>query len=298
MRVGARLRAASAAVLLWACGGGTTGEAPGELGARKLDVGLDPGALYVRARRDTRSCPPPRCGGFFVQRVNYATTPCPDGRAAAECYLRELDLAGLGLGPVDVALVRALPEAFLLRGYLGPVLPGSLDFGLLRVTEAWEGALGVASSGAFWRLTRAVSEGGVPPCSPFRAEALNRGEAAVPITRIEIAASPEGRCRALAQLGAAEGLLVAAELAREGTPLDAGLDATAPSADGAEHQVARVGEFYLPFSASTPSLPASEPGGCECHAVQHFGQCSTVDAATPNEPDAACVNGCVADAGP
>ena len=49
-------------------------------------------AVY-RIRADLRLCPSPLCGGFFVSRVNRATTPCDDAVSRAWCYVSTLDLS-------------------------------------------------------------------------------------------------------------------------------------------------------------------------------------------------------------
>lgn len=238
----------SVGLLLLACGGVSpenVSQRSKAEAARAQDLLAPPGTAYYRARHDARGCPSPRCGGFFLQRVNSATTRCPDGRSASECYVADLDLVAVGSSDEQEAAVRARPEACLLRGYLGPVVPGSLDFGLLRVTEAWQGHPGVSPSGMFLRahLGRGPCSGecDAGACSSVYAEALNLSDppfwATVDLTGISVGAN------AVEQLATPAGLLIAAELT---TPGDSGAVALSAS------------EYYMPLSATAPPGTASD----------------------------------------
>ncbi|MBK6812501.1 MAG: hypothetical protein IPG81_27175 [Sandaracinaceae bacterium] len=77
-----------------------------DVDAGPSDAGYDAGdrrlgharrGQHDRVRIDERDCLPPACGGFFVQAVNQAETPCADGSMAAQCYVAELDWAPSGL---------------------------------------------------------------------------------------------------------------------------------------------------------------------------------------------------------
>ena len=48
-------------------------------------------STYWRVRPDFRKCISPICGGWWVSRVNFATTKCADGKLASECYVAGLD---------------------------------------------------------------------------------------------------------------------------------------------------------------------------------------------------------------
>src|SRR5688500_9671032 len=75
--------------------------------AETTDVALTSGvSTYFTLKRDFRRCMFPMCGGYYVSRVNRATTRCADGNYAAACYVAELNLSGLD---VDAATQAELP---------------------------------------------------------------------------------------------------------------------------------------------------------------------------------------------
>jgi hypothetical protein len=51
----------------------------------------DDAYTYFEIAADARKCASPMCGGWFVSRLNRATTQCHDGRYAASCYTPVLD---------------------------------------------------------------------------------------------------------------------------------------------------------------------------------------------------------------
>jgi len=289
LKPSSRGRCAGLSLLLVACGGeaasGAGAAARGgaseasrvPAGARALRLlASEAAAVYVRVRQDERRCPAPRCGGYFVQRVNYATTLCADGRAASECYVAMLDLAALAASDAERATLRAQPEPWLLRGYLGPVLPGSLDFGLLRVTEGWRGHEALTPTGTFLRVREqgptCGDAGELAPCSRFSAAALNRNEPLFDTNELALPATTTPEGDALRQLSSEEGLLVAADLAT------------------ADADVVRIdaNEYYLPLGslpaidagieldAATEITAATELGGSEVGAPA--GECAAGDA--------------------
>ncbi|HKO92288.1 MAG TPA: DUF6748 domain-containing protein [Polyangiaceae bacterium] len=229
--------AALGPLLLIGCGGDAEpGGRASEPRSQHLEASAA-AATYLRVRRDDRRCPSPRCGGFFVQRVNFPATLCADGRSAVECYVAGLDLAALTASATERAALLGLPESRLVRGYLGPVLPGSLDFGLLRVTEAWQGHEGQTPHGTFLR----VREHSAPcqdaqqnaACSSFSAAPLNREVPAFSARALVLPATTGPNRSALRQLASAEGLLLAAPL----MPDEAG-----------EVALLEASEYYLPLA--------------------------------------------------
>ncbi len=129
-----------------------------------------------RVRPDPRLCPSPLCGGFFVGRLNRATTPCADGTARAWCYVAELNLSRLG-APARARIRTATGTGgVLLRGRLIngggiPELPSST--GRFVATTGW-----LAATAATWQTTTyLVSDTGVrcirAPCFSLRAAVAN-----------------------------------------------------------------------------------------------------------------------------
>jgi hypothetical protein len=164
---------------------------------------------YLRLRRDVRRCAAPLCGGFFVARVNRLTTVCADGSRAAECYVGDLDFSALGLGAGSVARVEGTPESVLLRGDIVSRSSELGDVGRLVVTEAWQGHPGLTPRGAFLR----ASDSGIvcitSPCPSFSVELLNSRLPSVSVAEVDVSSVSSETGDAQAQLGTAEGLLVA-----------------------------------------------------------------------------------------
>jgi hypothetical protein len=124
-------------------------ELDGEAG--KAD-GNDETFTYFSIRQDYRRCVSPLCGGFWVSRVNKATTTCADGSKAEECYVAELDDAILG--ETGVAALRNgiyTTQAALVRGEI--VDNEYADWGNLGrfvVSEGWLGGAAAGSPDGIW----------------------------------------------------------------------------------------------------------------------------------------------------
>lgn len=101
-------------------------------------------STFFTVRRDLRRCASPRCGGFFVKRVNQRRTRCADGRQQAECYVAEIDWNGHA---------QSEPNRLLIRGELVN-LPyrRSGRFGQLRATEVWVAASDRIPSDDYFRV--------------------------------------------------------------------------------------------------------------------------------------------------
>lgn len=111
---------------------------------------------FIVTRPDARECLYPRCGGYFVKRVNRATTLCADGIARDECHVAALDLDALG--PRDAPSAE-FAEAFgqrraIVRGRLEQIderLPSLVD--TLIATEGWRGVTASEPTGHVSLLT-------------------------------------------------------------------------------------------------------------------------------------------------
>ena len=107
-------------------------------------------STYWAARVDTRKCIAPVCGGYWVHRLNKATTKCSDGVTRSECYVWQYDISGLGLTDAEQAVVT--PE-FLFRGDLSATDINGYHVGMLKVSEVWQPASGgTVPSGIFYRV--------------------------------------------------------------------------------------------------------------------------------------------------
>src|SRR6476620_2018594 len=84
---------------------------------------------FFTIRADLRKCASPMCGGYFVKRVNQATTHCANGRNMTECYVASIDWNGAA----EVDAQRAL-----IRGSLAAGGDRNGKYGVLRVIEVWQ----------------------------------------------------------------------------------------------------------------------------------------------------------------
>jgi uncharacterized protein DUF6748/Kazal-type serine protease inhibitor-like protein len=215
------------------------------------DLQLDGGQSYFSLRSDVRRCASPRCGGFFVQRVNLPVTRCADGRRRAECYVAELDLATLGLSDEQAAELRSDPARFLLRGEITPLAGDAPELGSLSVSEAWKGEGKSPARGAF---VRAKNEGIVcitTPCLSFSGETLNLPLPAVRLAELDFSAVTDDPSAAFAQLNEPEGLLVNARPTIVSGP--------AGTAAGLG-----VRDYYLPFEPKAPAVACGSRGLGQC----------------------------------
>jgi hypothetical protein len=100
-------------------------------------------STFFTIRRDVRRCASPRCGGFFVRRVNHRRTRCSDGRQMEECYVAEIDWNGQ---------TQTEPNRILIRGELTSLSHRRMGrFGLLRASEVWEAGSDKPPTGDFFR---------------------------------------------------------------------------------------------------------------------------------------------------
>ena len=81
---------------------------------------------HYSIRPDFRRCVSPRCGGYFIKRVNAKATRCADGMRRDECYVAEIQWNAAGFsGDPGAALVRGVlrPREFAGFGVLGVLAP-------------------------------------------------------------------------------------------------------------------------------------------------------------------------------
>jgi hypothetical protein len=127
-------------------------------------------STYFEVRRDFRRCAFPMCSGYWVKRVNKATTVCVDGKAADECYVATVDFERLGLGDAEIR------PNFLLRGEIKSKTYPSGKFGNFVPTEAWNAhaaTLEEPPAGSFYRL----GDNGIrcvrAPCFSINSDRIN-----------------------------------------------------------------------------------------------------------------------------
>src|SRR4051812_30875346 len=114
--------------------------------------GISSTSTFYSLRPDFRKCVSPLCGGSWVKRVNFSTTKCADGQYAAECYVAETDLTGLGLSDAELGGLnkyQAVLRGSIVKRTYGPF--GKL--GAFKASEAWAPANSTAPTGTFYKVT-------------------------------------------------------------------------------------------------------------------------------------------------
>lgn len=174
---------------------------------------------WVVTRRDMRKCVAPLCSGYYVKRVNRATTVCADGKAAAECYVGSIGLNGMDLSTREEETFRGAIEGnrVVMKARLYKTKWNGHTIGTLKANEGWIGASGSAADGTFFR----VFDNGIrcvkAPCPSTTATALNGGDSYNVIkVGLENTATPapqEALDRASWSIGTKEGILLAGGVA-------------------------------------------------------------------------------------
>ena len=166
-----------------------------------------------RVRPDLRMCPSPMCGGFFVSRVNRATTTCADGTVRAWCYVAGIDHAA----PVRIRTQGAGRDGtFLLRGRIVRGTAESRSLGRLIATAEW-----IAATPAPWSGTvYLVIDTGVrcirAPCFSLRTATVNTTRtASASGLELSIVAAPPAIVRKAQTALTTGGLLVAGTTRRD-----------------------------------------------------------------------------------
>lgn len=167
-------------------------------------------------RRDFRKCAAPLCGGFFVKRVNEATTLCADGTKQAECYVSAIQLTGTGLSDREQQDFRTALEngKGIVKARTYKTIVGGKAIGLLKGNEAWLGATGssIVDGGTFYRAADNGIRCITAPCPSTTAYKLNSNESHnvidVHLENTEIPADQWTLNRAAEALGTKEGILL------------------------------------------------------------------------------------------
>jgi hypothetical protein len=121
-------------------------------------------STFYTIRRDVRRCASPMCGGYFIKRVNQATTRCADGRNQPQCYVSNIEWEGQPEVEPDRALLRG---TLLTRGNRRGV------FGILRVSESWQAATTKSASGDYYRVRDRGLRCIAAPCETHHEARLN-----------------------------------------------------------------------------------------------------------------------------
>jgi len=174
---------------------------------------------FIVTRHDSRKCISPICGGFFVKRVNQATTVCADGSKQAECYVSSMTFGGIGLSTREESEFRGSFETgkALVKARMYKQKFNGLTLGVIKASEGWVGATGSTPDGSFYR----VADNGIrcikAPCPSTTAYGLNGADShnliKVSFASTATPADQESLDRAAAALGTTEGVMIAGGIA-------------------------------------------------------------------------------------
>lgn len=174
---------------------------------------------YAVTRRDFRKCVSPICGGWYVKRVNAATTQCADGSKQAECYVSAIQLTGIGLSDREETEFRAAVESgkALIKARVYKKKFNGTYYGTLKANEGWLGATGSTPDGTFYRAADNGIRCITTPCPSTTVAQLN-GNDSYNVIKVNLAntatpASQESLDRAAQALGTKDGILLAGGIA-------------------------------------------------------------------------------------
>lgn len=211
-----------------------------------LRVAGSESSTYYVMRPDYRRCAWPFCGGFWVREVNHEATTCADGSTAEECYVTDLDLAGLGLNERDAGEVRGAIGRTIFRGELGTAVVADRTIDVFVASEGWQTLTDREPVGDFFKVVDNGIRCITTPCYTQEAAFLNYPWWFT-LDRLEtraVGASAEQLAAAFESL-ATDGILVAGYARARFTPRDVFLRITAS-------------QIYLPVQ------PSPVTGGLTC----------------------------------
>ncbi|HVK99374.1 MAG TPA: Kazal-type serine protease inhibitor family protein [Dongiaceae bacterium] len=83
--------------LLLYCLASAGSAAPASVESPAIEPSITPPSLiptsdYFTIRPDLRKCASPKCGGFWITKVNLALQNCPDGSTARSCYVWDINV--------------------------------------------------------------------------------------------------------------------------------------------------------------------------------------------------------------
>jgi hypothetical protein len=130
-------------------------DAPDDLTSSDDAVASAGTVAYFQITRDVRKCSSPACGGFFLARLNHATTRCNDGSYQARCYSSVLDWTDAHPTAEDQATLidAAAGSRVIVRGHFAPPAETLLpEIGRFLIDEAWTAEGDGAAAGTFVRV--------------------------------------------------------------------------------------------------------------------------------------------------
>jgi hypothetical protein len=172
---------------------------------------------------DLRRCSYPTCGGWFITRLNQATTKCNDGTSAPTCYTPVLDWSQSNLP--EAQRTALLDECTQYASFPGvyAIVRGKFartnhttprpELGRFVITDAWLAENDAVSSGTFVNVKDNGVRCFVAPCPSFTETSLNLGTttdiADVDFTPAALTAPQVEECQQL--MATPTGLIVAGD---------------------------------------------------------------------------------------
>jgi hypothetical protein len=156
-------------------------------GSQALDGAVDGAYTYFGITADLRRCPSPLCGGWFLARVNRATTSCHDGRPAATCYTPVLDWSDANLSAAQQAKLLDASSRDAGSGDVYAIVRGRFartnstpqpTTGRFVISEAWVAEGTGTPDGTFVRIVDNGVRCFVAPCPSVTETTLNMGRTA------------------------------------------------------------------------------------------------------------------------
>lgn len=154
----------------------------GSSAAPEADADALSSSSFYTLRADTRACPSPTCGGYFLHAVN---------RSRPEVYVATLDFSPAQLSDAELAKVQGAPAAELvLRGKVSA--RSAAGTRKLMVLDAYRGMPGAVASGRFYAVARSPRQCVVAPCNQLTATALNAAGSSTEFTTLSVASAAVG----------------------------------------------------------------------------------------------------------
>ncbi len=164
----------------------------------KADISEGGVHTYFEITRDTRKCSFPLCSGFFLDRLNAASTKCHDGSTSDACYTPELDWSQSGLSQSAIDKLEVAAAESVIKEGVQAIVRGRFakknlttpapELGRFVVTEAWLSQSDSVSSGVFAKVADNGVRCIIAPCPSTGEKALNTSRSAA-IAEIDFAES-------------------------------------------------------------------------------------------------------------
>jgi hypothetical protein len=134
-------------------------------------------SYFIWTRNDTRMCPSPYCGGFYVKAINRLLTSCVDGNENTDCQVLQIDFSILDMTEKEQSDFQAAFAKGLgiVKGKLIQVQQNGFLIPVLMAYETW---LSQANQESDWRLFFSLHDNGIQcittPCLTVDEGLVNR----------------------------------------------------------------------------------------------------------------------------